>query len=66
MKSHTSQFERIAEQLAFIARTLKNIDNKSFLPDEVVQHTVSMALITIGECANHLSNQFKETNSTIE
>lgn len=38
----------------------------AFLRDEVVQHAVSMSLITIGECANHLSETFKELHDEIE
>ena len=49
MKSDITQIERIAEEFAFIARTLEKVDRASLLSDEVVQHGVSMALITIGE-----------------
>jgi len=58
--------DRIKDELRFIQRTLEHTSKEAFLRDEVVQHAVSMSLITIGECANHLSDAFKETHSHIE
>jgi uncharacterized protein with HEPN domain len=56
----------MAEELAFIERALLGADRASFLNDEVLQHAITMALITIGECANHLSYTFRETHTEIE
>jgi len=57
---------RIKEELAFIKKALVNIDREAFLQNDIVQHAVSMSLITIGECAKCLSEEFKETHSQIE
>jgi len=58
--------DRIREELRFIKRTLEHTNREAFLQDEIVQHAISMSLITIGECANHLSEEFKEMYSHIE
>ncbi|MCL1873140.1 MAG: DUF86 domain-containing protein [Clostridiales bacterium] len=57
---------RIKEELSFIEETLENVDREAFLHDSMLQHAISMALITIGECANHLSSKFKKSYSEIE
>ena len=57
---------RIKEELRFISKTLEQTSKETFLRDDVVQHAISMSLITIGECANHLSENFKEAHSHIE
>ena len=51
--------ERIKGELAFISGALGNVDKESFLRDEVIQRATSMSLITVGECANHLSEKFR-------
>ena len=33
--------------------------------NDIVQHAITMSLITIGECANHLSEEFKEDHYQI-
>ena len=53
-----TQLERIRDELVFIQRNVSGVDLDTFLDDEVLQHAVSMALVTIGECANHLSEEF--------
>ena len=58
--------ETLVEELHFIERTLVNKDRDTFLSDEVLQHAVTMSLITIGECANRLSDEFKHRYSQIE
>lgn len=58
--------ERIKEELTFIEKIMREMDREAFLCDDVIQHAVSMSLITIGECANHLSDDFKERYSEIE
>ena len=61
-----NQIDRIKDELSFIGKTLKNTNKEKFLKDDVIQHAVSMSLITIGECANHLSDGFKKKYSQIE
>ena len=55
--------DRIKEELLLITRTLEDKDIDIFLHDDILQHAVSMSLITIGECANHLSADFRERHS---
>ena len=47
---------RIKEELRFIEKAIKDLDQESFLNSDTAQRAVSMSLITIGECANHLTN----------
>jgi uncharacterized protein with HEPN domain len=49
---------KIKEEISFIERTIIGFDEAKFLSDEVAQHAICMSLITIGECANHLSDEF--------
>lgn len=58
--------ERIKDELSFIQNTLSGKDKEAFSTDSIIQHAISMSLITIGECANHLSEEFKEAYSEIE
>ncbi len=58
--------DRIKEELCFIEKALENIDQESFLNSDTIQRAISMSLITIGECANHLSTEFKERHPEIE
>lgn len=51
--------ERIKKELRFIENSLSNVDKSNFMDDEIIQHAISMSLITIGECANHLSEELK-------
>lgn len=57
---------RIKEELSFIKNSLLNKNKEDFMNDDIIQHAISMSLITIGECANHLSEEFKESNPEIE
>ena len=57
---------RIKYELEFIHRHIANVGRDSFLTDEVLQHALSMSLISISECANRLSDGFKELNPEIE
>lgn len=66
MKSDDHQIERIGEEIRFIEKTLLPVTREVFLQDELLQHAIMMSLITIGECANHLTDEFKEDNSQIE
>ena len=53
-----TQLERIREEIKFIKRATAAAEKESFLKDEVLQHAMCMSLLTIGECANHLSEEF--------
>jgi uncharacterized protein with HEPN domain len=61
-----NHIERIRAELSFIKKAIENKDKEAFLQDDIIQHAISMSLITIGECANHLSEEFKENNPQIE
>jgi len=50
--------ERFREEIAFIKRATVSVEKELFLADEVLQHAICMSLLTIGECANHLSEEF--------
>jgi uncharacterized protein with HEPN domain len=66
MKKDSTQIERIFDELNFISEVTKDISLEQFLKNELLQHAVSMSLITIGECANHLSDDFREAHDEIE
>ncbi len=57
---------RIIKELRFMKQAISNTDRESFLIDDTIQRAVSMSLITIGECANHLSSAYKENHPEIE
>jgi len=57
---------RIKQELDFIRQHISSVGRNKFLSDEVLQHALSMSLIIIGECANHLSEEFKARYSSIE
>ena len=57
--------ERIKEELIFMKKTLKGIDKDTFFQDDIIQHAMTMSLITIGECANHFSDTFKDKHNQI-
>jgi len=40
-------------------------DKDSFLRDDIIQHAITMSLVTIGECANHLSEGFTKKHTQI-
>jgi len=58
--------DRIKEELSFIKKTLQDINRDVFLRDKIIQHAISMSFITIGESANHLSEEFKGQYPEIE
>lgn len=66
MRRDETQIEHIVSEIAFIQRTVGSITRERFLENELLQHAVCMSLITIGECANHLSDAFKENHAQIE
>ena len=61
-----TNIDRIKEELTFIKKTLNDVSREIFLQNEIIQHAISMSFITIGECANHLSAEFKERYNEIE
>ncbi|MDR1996938.1 MAG: DUF86 domain-containing protein [Candidatus Margulisbacteria bacterium] len=56
----------LKEELLFIRNTLDSVDKTKFLNDEIIQHAIAMSLISIGEAANRLSDQYKEKYPEIE
>jgi uncharacterized protein with HEPN domain len=52
--------ERINEEVAFIVKTTDGVSKDVFLKDSLLQHGICMSIISIGECANHLSEEFTE------
>ena len=58
--------ERIASELAFIKGVSTKISKDVFLQDDILQHALCMALLTIGECANHLSDKFKKQHPQLD
>ena len=58
--------ERINDELQFIAKTTESMSKEAFLLDDVMQHAITMSLLTIGECANHLSEKFKKSHPQIQ
>jgi uncharacterized protein with HEPN domain len=65
MKNDLTQIERIYDELLFIKRTLANVTKEKFMSDEIIQHAIAMSLITIGECANHLSEAFMNKHNKV-
>jgi len=66
MDKNKNRLKIIKEELQFIRKTLNGVDEQKFLSDDVLQHAIAMSLISIGEAANHLSEEFKEKYSEIE
>ena len=58
--------ERIADELRYIETATVKISREEFLCDETLQRALSMAILTIGECANRLSDEFKTLYDQIE
>ena len=54
-----TSIKRIADELRFIKNVTTKTTREDFLRDETLQHALSMAILTIGECASHLSDEFK-------
>jgi len=61
-----THIERIKEELNFLQVILQDKNKETFLSDNIIQHAVTMALITIGECVNHLSEGFMGKYAFIE
>jgi uncharacterized protein with HEPN domain len=62
----TTIIERIADELRYIKSVTAQTSREKFLLDETLQHALSMSILTIGECANRLSAEFKDRYSQIE
>jgi uncharacterized protein with HEPN domain len=58
--------ERINDELLFILKATDQIDKEAFLLDDVMQHAITMSLLSVGECANHLSEKFKKSHPHIQ
>ena len=58
--------ERISEELRYIKAATVYVSREEFLRDETLQHALSMAILTIGECANRLSDEFRNNHDRIE
>ena len=65
MKRDETQVERIADELQFLEGILDKINKEEFLQNALLQHAVMMSLLTMGECARRLSDEFKEENAHI-
>jgi uncharacterized protein with HEPN domain len=61
-----ANIERIADELRYINSVTARISREDFLRDETLQHALSMSILTIGECANRLSDEFKNRHAQIE
>jgi len=60
-----TQLERMNEEVEFITKTTAGVSETDFLKDSLLQHGICMSIITIGECANHLSAEFTEKYTEI-
>ena len=58
--------ERISEELRYINAATANVSRQEFLRDETLQQALSMAILTIGECANRLFYDFRNNHDRIE
>jgi uncharacterized protein with HEPN domain len=61
-----TNIERIADELRYIKSVTAKTSREGFLRDETLQHALTMSILTIGECANRLSDTFKDRHPHIE
>ena len=61
-----ANIERIADELRYIKNVTAETSRLEFLRDETLQHALSMSILTIGECANRLSDEFKDCHTQID
>ena len=66
MKRDEIFIERIAAEIKFIRNHVDGKNKQGFLSNELLQHAIMMSIITIGECANQLSEAFKSQHNQIE
>ncbi|MCL2183667.1 MAG: DUF86 domain-containing protein [Chitinispirillia bacterium] len=62
----SAQLECMNKEVEFIIETTAGVSKDEFLKNELLQHAVCMSIITIGECANHLSEEFTEKHTDIQ
>jgi uncharacterized protein with HEPN domain len=55
-----AQLECMSDEVEFILKTTVGVSKDEFLKNDLLQHGICMSIITIGECANHLSDEFTE------
>jgi uncharacterized protein with HEPN domain len=60
-----THLERILYEVEFILEKTKSVSRDKFLDDSFLQHAICMSLIIIGECANHLSDEYIESHPEI-
>jgi len=60
-----TRLERMSEEVEFITKTTAGVSEACFLDDSLLQHGICMSIITIGECANQLSDEFTEKYAEI-
>jgi uncharacterized protein with HEPN domain len=61
-----TNMERIADELRYLKSVTAKTSREEFLRDETLQHALSMSILTIGECANRISGEFKDAHPQIE
>jgi uncharacterized protein with HEPN domain len=61
-----TSLERIADEVAFVKGVTSKISKEHFMQDSLLQHALCMSLLTIGECANHLSDEFKKQHAQLD
>ena len=61
-----AKIERIADELRYIKSVTAKISREEFLRDETLQHALTMSILIIGECANRISDNFKNCCSQID
>jgi uncharacterized protein with HEPN domain len=57
--------ERMNEEIGFILKTTGGVSKDTFLKDPLLQHGICMSILSIGECANQLSDEFTEKYNEI-
>ena len=55
-----TQLEFMSEEVEFIIKNIDGVSEADFLKDDLLQHGICMSVISIGECANNLSDEFLE------
>ena len=57
---------RIADELHYIKKAIANISRDNFMRDDTLQRALTMSILTIGECANRLTDVLKDNYPQIE
>jgi uncharacterized protein with HEPN domain len=58
--------ERMNDEVGFIIKTTDGVPKDAFLKDPLLQHGICMSILSIGECANRLSDEFTEKYNEIQ